>query len=135
MEKKKEPVTVIHQHYVYRFSLPNILGNVPELGKEFLSELVRAIGMVAVTDPQCVYVPDDGNEGITGSINLATSHIAFHVFDHMSKTEKHAGVRGSTVMMDVYSCKDFDPMVPVKVFSAVFGQNRIRIIYVTPIPR
>lgn len=68
-----------------------------DTAKKFLVDLVKLIGMNPVTAPQAVYVYESGNEGFTGSINLATSHIAFHIWDDTG-----------LLMMDVYSCKEFD---------------------------
>jgi len=102
----------IHQHMLVRTYAE--FGNVREEdGKRFLTDLVHAIGMVPVTEPQCVVVRDPGNEGPTGSINLATSHIAFH---HWVET--------GLLMVDVYSCKSFDPGIVMEEISKVFGPLR-----------
>ena len=44
------------------------------------------------------YVDADGNEGLTGSVNIETSHIAIHVWDKWEQP---------TIQMDVYSCDCF----------------------------
>lgn len=85
--------------YVYR----------EDLGEDFLMEIVAALGMKPVTDARCAYIADLGNEGITGSINLATSHVAFHVWD----TDR-------LLMMDVYSCKSFDTKKALDVVKDYF---------------
>lgn len=79
--------------------------------QDMLYDVVKALGMRAVTEPQAVYVSDPGNEGLTGSINLATSHVAFHVWD---KTK--------LLMADVYSCKDFNHQDALDVFEEYFGE-------------
>ncbi len=86
----------IHKHLLINAVINKPITSV-KIGKLFLSTLVEVIGMVPVTKPQAVYVKAPGNEGLTGSINLATSHIAFHVWD---KTK--------LLMLDVYSCKEFE---------------------------
>jgi len=75
----------------------------------FLHDLVELIGMIPVTPPQAAYVHDEGNVGLTGSINLATSHIAFHVWEETG-----------LLMLDVYSCKDFDPIVVLEFLDSLF---------------
>jgi S-adenosylmethionine/arginine decarboxylase-like enzyme len=76
-------------------------------GKGMLLDLVAALGMKAVTQPQCVYVDAEGNEGPTGSINLATSHIAFHYWTVDKRLE-----------MDIYSCKPYADRLP-EVFGII----------------
>lgn len=66
-------------------------------GKRMLLGLVEAVKMVPVTLPQVKYVDYPGNEGPTGSINLATSHIAFHYWTETGRLE-----------LDLYSCKPFN---------------------------
>lgn len=86
----------IHQHLLIKAQIKKPMVD-DAIAKRFLSDLVLKIGMVPVTKPQATYVTDLGNEGFTGSINLATSHIAFHCWDE-----------SGLLMMDVYSCKCFD---------------------------
>jgi S-adenosylmethionine/arginine decarboxylase-like enzyme len=67
-----------------------------------LSELVDTVGMKVVAGPTSVYVDEPGNEGVTGTITLATSHAAIHVWD----AEEPA-----MFQFDIYSCKDYDPNI------------------------
>ena len=68
----------------------------------WLSELVSKVDMKVVAGPTSVYVDEPGNEGVTGTITLATSHAAIHVWD----VEEPA-----MFQFDIYSCKDYDPNV------------------------
>ena len=68
----------------------------------WLSELVSKVDMKVVAGPTSVYVDEPGNEGVTGTITLATSHAAIHIWD----AEKPA-----MFQFDIYSCKDYDPNV------------------------
>lgn len=73
----------------------------PESEKElndWLEELVGLVGMKVVAGPTSTYVHDEGNEGVTGTITLATSHASVHVWDHE---------RPSLIQFDIYSCKDY----------------------------
>lgn len=65
----------------------------------WLKELVNKVGMVVVAGPTSVYVTEPGNEGVTGTITLATSHASIHVWDNISP---------SLVQFDIYSCKEYD---------------------------
>ena len=68
----------------------------------WLSELVSKVDMKVVAGPTSVYVDEPGNEGVTGTITLATSHAAIHVWD----AEEPA-----MFQFDIYSCKDYDPNI------------------------
>jgi S-adenosylmethionine/arginine decarboxylase-like enzyme len=56
--------------------------------------------MVVVAGPTSVYVDEPGNEGITGTVTLATSHASIHVWD---------AIHPSMFQFDLYSCSDFTP--------------------------
>ena len=47
-----------------------------EILNQWFRELVNKVGMVVVAGPTSVYVNELGNEGITGTVTLATSHAA-----------------------------------------------------------
>ena len=54
--------------------------------------------MVVVAGPTSVYVNEEGNEGITGTVTLATSHASIHVWDAQNP---------SMFQFDLYSCSCF----------------------------
>jgi S-adenosylmethionine/arginine decarboxylase-like enzyme len=95
----------LHQQLIVKAKVTSPLTTVQE-GQDFLMEVVRAAKMVAVTEPQVVYVNEPGNEGLTGSVNLATSHTAFHVWD-----------RTGLLMFDLYSCCAFEEFDILKVLD------------------
>ncbi len=47
----------------------------------FFKQLVSSVRMKVVAGPTSVYVNEPGNEGITGTVTLATSHASIHVWD------------------------------------------------------
>jgi len=104
----------IHKHLLIKAIVRTPIVDEEE-GKKMLSDMVKSIGMKAVTKPQCVYVNDLGNKGLTGSINLATSHIAFHVWDETG-----------LLMLDVYSCKDFTEEPIIKILMDTMGLRMIK---------
>jgi len=67
---------------------------------QWFKELVNKVGMVVVAGPTSVYVSEPGNEGITGTVTLATSHASIHVWD---------AIHPSMFQFDLYSCSEFTP--------------------------
>lgn len=67
---------------------------------EFFKSLVRKVGMKVVAGPTSVYVSEPGNEGLTGTVTLATSHASIHIWDKE---------KPSMFQFDLYSCSEFTP--------------------------
>jgi S-adenosylmethionine/arginine decarboxylase-like enzyme len=88
---------LFHQHLLIRAYVLN-----PPVKEEVLNDwmtrLVAAVGMRMVIAPRSYFVADPGNEGLTGSCNIATSHCAIHIWSE----EKPARIE-----MDLYSCSCF----------------------------
>jgi len=61
----------------------------------WLTELVDAIDMKIVQGPFASYVAAEGNRGITASVMIETSHIAFHVWDEEEP---------ALLQFDLYTC-------------------------------
>jgi S-adenosylmethionine/arginine decarboxylase-like enzyme len=68
-----------------------------ELNDWFI-RLVEKVRMVVVAGPTSVYVNEEGNEGLTGTVTLATSHSSIHIWD----AEVPA-----MFQFDIYSCSCF----------------------------
>ena len=64
----------------------------------WFSQLVNNVGMKVVAGPTSVYVNEPGNEGITGTVTLATSHASIHVWDMDNPP---------MFQFDLYSCSEF----------------------------
>jgi S-adenosylmethionine/arginine decarboxylase-like enzyme len=64
----------------------------------WFSQLVNNVGMKVVAGPTSVYVNEPGNEGITGTVTLATSHASIHVWDND---------KPPMFQFDLYSCSEF----------------------------
>jgi S-adenosylmethionine/arginine decarboxylase-like enzyme len=54
--------------------------------------------MKVVAGPTSIYVSDPGNEGLTGTVTLATSHASIHIWDNLELP---------MIQFDIYSCKCF----------------------------
>jgi S-adenosylmethionine/arginine decarboxylase-like enzyme len=78
----------------------------------WFTQLVNNVGMKVVAGPTSVYVDEPGNEGITGTVTLATSHASIHVWD----VQKPA-----MFQFDLYSCSDYTPQQVLKHIDEWFG--------------
>jgi S-adenosylmethionine/arginine decarboxylase-like enzyme len=88
-----------HLHLLVKGYISNPPKSEEKLNQWF-RELVNKVGMVVVAGPTSVYVDEPGNEGITGTVTLATSHASIHVWD---------AINPSMFQFDLYSCSDFKP--------------------------
>ena len=92
-----EKFVPFHQHLLVRCFVENPPRRVDELNSWF-EELVTAVDMKRVAGPTSVYVDEPGNEGLTGTVTLATSHSSVHVWD---VEEPYL------IQFDIYSCRVF----------------------------
>lgn len=101
-----------------------LLGNVDRV-RSFLLELVKALGMRPLGEPIIHDVtldvsklgiePFEDEGGVTGTLVLSTSHIAIHTWP----------IRHFFVL-DVFSCRDFDPGLVDLALSLAFGAYRCK---------
>lgn len=86
-----------HQHLLVKCYAKHPPKEVDVLNKWF-TNLVETVGMKVVAGPTSVYVNDPGNEGLTGTVTLATSHSSIHIWDNLEVP---------MFQFDIYSCKMF----------------------------
>jgi len=65
---------------------------------DWFVRLVNVVRMKVVAGPTSVYVDEPGNEGLTGTVTLATSHASIHIWD---------AEQPAMFQFDLYSCSDF----------------------------
>ena len=80
--------------------------------KQFMRDLVEAIGMKRLIEPQAVYVEAVGNKGMTSCVLIETSHIAWHVWD-----EESPGL----LQFDLYTCGDLIADQVLAIVKDFFG--------------
>jgi S-adenosylmethionine/arginine decarboxylase-like enzyme len=86
-----------HLHLIVKGTFKNPPTEVDVLNKWFI-ELVERVRMVVVAGPTSVYVHEEGNEGLTGTVTLATSHASIHIWEKYEP---------SMFQFDIYSCSCF----------------------------
>jgi S-adenosylmethionine/arginine decarboxylase-like enzyme len=78
----------------------------------FFKQLVTRVGMKVVAGPTSVYVSEPGNEGMTGTVTLATSHASIHVWDNENP---------AMFQFDLYSCSAFTAKEVLDEIDLWFG--------------
>ena len=69
---------------------------------DWFIKLVEKVNMKVVAGPTSVYVNEEGNEGLTGTVTLATSHASIHIWDND---------KPPMFQFDLYSCSEYSPQV------------------------
>ena len=86
-----------HLHLIVKGNFKNPPTEVDVLNKWF-TNLVKKVRMKVVAGPTSVYVHEEGNEGLTGTVTLATSHASIHIWEKYEP---------SMFQFDIYSCSCF----------------------------
>lgn len=118
----QEEFVPYHQHLLMKIWIQNPPKEVEVLNNWFV-DLVHKVKMEVVGGPTSVYVDYPGNEGLTGTVTLATSHASIHIWDHYEP---------AMAQFDIYSCKcftledvleQFEPWGIVKVEWVMIDRN------------
>lgn len=99
-----------HLHLLIKGYVLNPPKDSEELNK-FLKELVNRVRMKVVIGPNSIYVSEPGNEGVTGTVTLATSHASMHVWDKNNPP---------MFQFDLYSCTGFNPNEVINCINDFF---------------
>jgi S-adenosylmethionine/arginine decarboxylase-like enzyme len=87
-----------HKHLLINASVRSPLTDARAC-EDWFRELVNVIDMKILVEPKAKYCETEGNEGVTGTVVIETSHASIHIW---SKADP------AYLRMDVYSCKDFE---------------------------
>lgn len=78
---------------------------------DFLASLVSSIDMKIIKGPFAHYVDAPGNRGMTATVMIETSHIAFHIWDEKDPPE---------LKFDLYTCGELDVDHAMTIIGAQF---------------
>lgn len=95
-------MSLIHKHLLLKIELNGIHSyyDDPVFWETFVNTMITdRLEMQIAIPARAVLVEDPDNYGVTGSANLTTSHISWHVW---SRGEE------PIIQMDIYSCRCFD---------------------------
>lgn len=87
-----------HKHLILN-AIVNHPINDEKTCEKFLNDLVEIVDMEVLVPASAKYCDIPGNEGVTGTVIITTSHMSIHIWPQKPKPY---------IRMDVYSCKDFD---------------------------
>lgn len=112
-----------HKHLVVRAEINNPPKDAEAI-KDWMRNLVDAIGMNILMGPYAVYSDMEGNRGLTAVTIIETSHIAMHVWDECEP---------ALMQLDVYTCSTLNiddvfnairPFYPVSVEYKYIDRER-----------
>lgn len=116
----KETFVPNHLHLLVRGYVTHPPSSVEE-SNEFLTKLVEKVRMKVVAGPTSTYVSDPGNEGVTGTVTLATSHASIHVWDSQ---------KPAMFQFDLYSCSAFTSEEVIECIDAQFHIEKANYIFI-----
>ena len=90
----------------------------------FAKRLVQDIDMVAYGEPQIVNFGSGNKAGYTLVQLIETSNIVAHFVPD-------DGMGGNAMYLDVFSCKEYDDAIVIKLVKEFFGAKYVRPNYLT----
>lgn len=87
-----------HVHIVLRADNLARPPRTAEAVEAWLNRLVRAVRMQVLAPARAVRCEEEGNQGVTGTVLLTTSHASLHCWDQVPEPY---------LQLDVYSCRSF----------------------------
>lgn len=100
-----------HKHLILNAVVKNPINDEVSCNN-WLSELVKIVDMEILIPPHSKYCDIPGNEGVTGTVVITTSHMSIHIWPQLPNPY---------IRMDVYSCKDFSPEDVIKHVDNTMG--------------
>lgn len=105
-----------HKHLIVRAEVRNPPKDTARM-EAWMSDMVKAIGMVELAPPRAIYSDMVGNRGLTCDVILNTSNAVIHTWDEVDP---------GLFMLDVYSCGYLDPKV---IFSLLQEFEPVKVEY------
>jgi S-adenosylmethionine/arginine decarboxylase-like enzyme len=99
-----------HNHLLINAKIKKYPTNTTKV-KDFLTYLIEQIDMKIISGPHAVYVNKTGNRGMTASVMIETSHVAFHVWDEQDP---------ALLQFDLYTCSTLDHEKVLKELDRFF---------------
>ena len=100
-----------HKHLLINATIKNPIHEEAD-AIDLLTKLVENIDMKIIKGPFAQYVEAVGNRGMTATVIIETSHIAFHIWD-----EKDPAV----IKFDLYTCGSLDSAKVLSMLDEKFG--------------
>jgi S-adenosylmethionine/arginine decarboxylase-like enzyme len=100
-----------HKHLLLNAAIKTPITDTAE-AIAFLANLVESIDMKIVQGPFASYVSAEGNRGVTATVMIETSHIAFHIWDEKQPAE---------MKFDLYTCGALDSAKVLQKVDQQFG--------------
>lgn len=107
-----------HRHLIVRAEVKYPPIN-PKFMENWMSDMVKAIGMQELCKPRAIYSDMIGNRGLTCDVILNTSNAVIHTWDEVDP---------GLFMIDVYSCAHFDPKIIFELLE-IFGPTKIEFMF------
>ena len=103
--------TPMHKHLLLRGFITNAPTS-EQVVIDWLRDFVGRIGMKVVQGPFASMITEEGNRGLTASVMIETSHIAFHIWDEMDP---------SLIQFDLYTCSELNVNYVLDTISSFFN--------------
>lgn len=100
-----------HKHLILNAQIGNPILEEQE-AIDFLTYLVKEIDMKIIKGPFAHYVDAEGNQGMTATVMIETSHIAFHIWDEKDPAE---------LKFDLYTCGSLDAGQVLQILDKQFN--------------
>ena len=104
-----------HKHLILNATIGNPILE-EQKAIDFLTHLVESIKMKIIKGPFAEYIYAKGNRGMTATVMIETSHIAFHIWDEKDPAE---------IKFDLYTCGSLDAGQVLQILDKQFGFSSV----------
>lgn len=99
-----------HKHLILNATIGNPILE-EQKAIDFLNHLVASIKMKVIQGPFAQYIYAKGNRGMTATVMIETSHIAFHIWDEKNPAE---------IRFDLYTCGSLEAAEVLQLLDKEF---------------